>query len=120
MLSTIVQHVSLSATTYIHQVVPSFPEITVGNYTDGLSQLGLNTSRDRNHQTDQLLLDSSDLVQMKFVVAIFIRPVSLNEVLEAQSAGKPGVVGIGSGSGDVKERQREAGFLLFLTKSKLG
>jgi len=81
--STIVQHISLSATTYIHQVVPSLPEITVGNHTDGLSQLGLNTSRDRNHQTDQFLLDSSDLVQLKLVVSIFIRPVSLNEVLEA-------------------------------------
>lgn len=76
-------HTKVPSTTYIHQVIPSLPEVTISDHTDGLSQLGLNTSRDRNHQTDQFLLDSSDLVQLKLVVSIFIRPVSLNEVLEA-------------------------------------
>lgn len=73
--------------TYIHQGIPSLPEITVSNHTDGLSQLGLDTRRNRYHQTDQFLLDGGDLIQLELVVSIFIRPVSLDKILKAQGTG---------------------------------
>ena len=106
--------------TYIHQGIPSLPEITVSNHTDGLSQLGLDTRRNRYHQTDQFLLDGGDLIQLELVVSIFIRPVSLDKILKAQGTGQASVVGEGSGRRDVEELQRKAWFFLFLTKSKLG
>ena len=105
---------------YIHQGIPSLPEITVSNHTDSLTQLSLYTKRNRDHQTDQFLLDSIDLIQLKLVISIFIRPVSLDKILEAQGAGQASVVGEGSGRCDVEELQRKAWFFLFLTKSKLG
>lgn len=106
--------------TYIHQGIPSLPEITVSNHTDGLSQLGLDTRRNRYHQTDQFLLDCGDLIQLELVVSIFIRPVSLDKILKAQGTGQASVVGEGSGRRDVEELQRKPWFFLFLAKSKLG
>lgn len=109
-----------SLATYIHKGVPSLPEVTVRNHTDCLSQLRLDTRRDRNHQTDQLLLNGRDLLQLQFVVSIFICPVSLDEVFKAQGACQASIVGERSGRGDVEKLQRKTRFLFFLTKSKFG
>lgn len=89
--------------TYIYESIPSFPEITVSDNTDGFTQLGLNSRRNRNHQGDQLTLDGCNLLLWKLVVAIFIGPVALNEVLEAKGASKTNIVGRSSGCRDLKE-----------------
>lgn len=91
------------AFTYIDKSIPSLPEITVGDHTDGLTKLRLNSRRHRKHQGNQLTLDGCDLSLWKLVVSIFIDPLALDKILEAKGAGKTNIVGMGSGSRDLKE-----------------
>lgn len=80
--------------TYIYQRVPPLPEITVGNDTDRVTQLRLNARRHRDHQIDQFTFDRNYLILGKLVISIFICPIPLDEVLEAQCAGQAGGVGV--------------------------
>jgi hypothetical protein len=91
--------------TYIDKSIPSLPEITVGDHTDSLAQLSLNRGRDRDHQIDQLALDCFHLVLRKFPLSIFVSPVALDKVLEAESASKTNVAGIRVGGRDMEQLQ---------------
>lgn len=71
-----------SEATYIHERIPSLPEVTVGNDTDCFPQLSLDSRRNGNHQADQFTLDGSHLVGCKFVVAIFVGPIPFDKVFE--------------------------------------
>lgn len=80
---------------YIDQCVPSLPEITIRNHTDGITQLRLNARRTRNHQRDDLPLDRNDLILRQLVISFLVCPVALDEVLEEQGAGEASLIGIG-------------------------
>jgi hypothetical protein len=95
--------ITLDWTTYIHESLPLLPEVTVGDHTDGLTQLALNAWRDRDHQVDQLALEGLDLIALQLVVSVLIGPVPLDEVLEAKGTSKACVVGRGIRCGDVKK-----------------
>jgi hypothetical protein len=69
--------------TYINQSIPPLPEVTVGDHTNGLTQLALNAWGNRDHQGDQLALESSNFILLQLVISIFIGPVALDEILEA-------------------------------------
>lgn len=111
---------AILAATYIHQGVPSLPEVTVRNHADRLTQLRLDTRWHRYHQADQLLLDGRNLLLLQLVISILIRPVSFNKVLKAQSACQASIVGERSGRCNMEKLQRIAWFFLFLAKSKFG
>ena len=89
--------------TYIHKGIPALPEITVGNHTDGITQLRLNAGGHRDHQADQFALDGRDLLQRELVVSILVRPITLDEVLKAKGTSEADVVRRGRGRRDVKE-----------------
>jgi hypothetical protein len=103
---TVSQHdrARLSAvSTYIHKGIPALPEVTVGDHTDGIAQLRLDTGRHSDHQADQLALDGRNLLQRELVVSILVCPVALNEVLEAKGTSEANLVRGGRGRRDVEE-----------------
>lgn len=79
------------------------PEITVRDRANGLTQLSLDPRRNRDHQIDQLALDRCNLIQRQLVVSILVCPIPLNEVLEAEGAGKANIVGEGVRCSDLEE-----------------
>jgi hypothetical protein len=89
--------------THIHKGIPPLPEITVGDNTDGLTKLRLDSRRHGKHQGNELTLDGGNLGLWQLVVSIFIDPLALDEVLEAKGAGKTNIVGMGSGGRDLEE-----------------
>lgn len=95
----------LPGKTYIHQSIPSLPEVTVRDRADGFAQLTLDARGDRDHQADQLPLDGRNLLERQLVVPILVGPVAPDEVLEEKGAGQPDVVGIGVGGGDLEKLQ---------------
>lgn len=96
----------------VDERVPSFPEVAVGNDAHGLAELGLDGGRAGDHERDELALDGENFVGGELVVAVFIGPIALDEVLEEEGGGETGGVGCCLGCGDVKELQGEARFLL--------
>lgn len=73
----------------VDQSIPTLPEIRVGDDADGLSQLGLDGGRHRDHEANNLTLDGGDLVLRKLVVAILVGPGAADEVLEEEGGGQP-------------------------------
>lgn len=64
---------------YINECIPSFPEITVRDHTDCVTELVLNVWRHRHHEPDELLFDRDDLILRESMVSIFVLiPVSRN------------------------------------------
>lgn len=88
---------------YIDQGIPSLPKIAVGDQADCFSKLRLYSMRHRHHEPNQLTLDRGDLILWKLVIAGFIRPTPLDEVLEEESTGKTCIVRKGIGSCDLEE-----------------
>lgn len=58
--------------TYIDQCVPPFPKITVCDYSDRIAKLILYVWWRGNHKPNKGLLDCSDLILWKFVIAPLI------------------------------------------------
>lgn len=91
--------------TYVNKSIPSLPEVTVGDHADSLAQLSLDRGRDRDHQIDQLTLDCFHLILRQFPLSIFISPVALDKVFEAESASKANIAGIRVRGRDVQQLQ---------------
>lgn len=104
-LAKLFSHEKGPMSTYIDKCIPSLPEITVGNHTDSFAQLSLNRGRDRDHQIDQFALDCFHLVLRKFPLSIFVSPVALDKILEAEGASKANVAGIRVGGRDMEQLQ---------------
>lgn len=78
----------------VDQSVPALPEVRVGNDADGLSKLSLDGRRHRDHEADNLTLDSSHLILRELVVSIFVGPAAADEILEEESGRQPCCVGV--------------------------
>lgn len=58
--------------TNLYECVPPLPEVRVCYNADCLAKLGLDVRGRQDHETNELLLDGSDLIGGQLVVSIFV------------------------------------------------
>lgn len=58
--------------TYVHEGVPSFPEVAVGYHTNRVSKLVLNVRWYRDHEPNELLFNRCGFILRKLVVPFLI------------------------------------------------
>lgn len=51
-----------NSSTYIHKSIPLFPEVTICDNANSVSELVLDVERDRDHETNELLFDGDDFI----------------------------------------------------------
>ena len=88
--------------TYINKSIPSLVEVALGDDAYGLTYLNLDSARHRCHQAYYLLLDRGHLIFRELVLAIFVCPIPLDEVLEVEGTCEASIQMVGFGGSYLK------------------